>query len=210
MVKTFHKLFHYEHGHFKLLLSWPVFFAIFILTERLIPPEKCTPIHCALDDVIPFCEFFIIPYVLWYVLIAFSLGYFLFNNICSFKKLQLYIIITQIIAIAVYILFPSRQDLRPESFPGENIFTCIIGLLYRIDSNTGVCPSLHCAHSIAISSVWCKEKDTAVLYKVFIVLFCITICMSTVFIKQHSVLDFIAAIPLCLAAEIIIYHRMRP
>lgn len=192
-------------SHLKLLLGWLGYFALYFLTENLIPAEKCRPVHCALDDIIPFCEYFVIPYVLWYVLIVASLLYFLLYNVESFKKLQTYIIITQIAAMAIYILFPNRQDLRPDILTSDNFCTDIIMLLYSIDTNTGVCPSLHCAYSIGIASVWLKEKDVPVLLRAGIAVFCAVICVSTMFIKQHSVLDFLAALPICLLAEILVF-----
>jgi len=192
-------------SHLKLLLSWLGYFALYFLTENLIPAEKCRPVHCALDDIIPFCEYFVIPYVLWYVLIVVSLLYFLLYNVESFKKLQTYIIITQVAAMLIYILFPNRQDLRPDIFTSDNFCTDIIMLLYSFDTNTGVCPSLHCAYSIGIASVWLKEKDVSVLLRAGIAVFCGVICVSTMFIKQHSVLDFLAALPICLLAEILVF-----
>lgn len=194
-------------SHLKLLLGWVFYFAAYFLTEALIPAERCHVIHCALDDLIPFCEYFVIPYVLWYVLVVGSLLYFLLYNTGSFKNLQKYFIITQVIAVIVYIVYPNRQDLRPEAFVNENIFTQLIGFLYSADTNTGVCPSLHCAYSIGIASVWLKEKDISKWVKALIVAFVILICMSTAFIKQHSVVDFFAALPVCLLAEILIFGK---
>jgi len=121
-----------QFSHLKLLAGWIVYFSLYFLTENLIPAEQCYPVHCALDDIIPFCELFLIPYFGWYLLIIFSLGYFLLYNIDSFKRLQIFIMITQACAMIIYILFPSRQDLRPEVFPRENFLTACIGVLYRL------------------------------------------------------------------------------
>lgn len=196
-----------QFSHLKLLGGWIIYFILYFLTENLIPAEKCTPVHIWLDDVIPFCEWFLIPYVLWYGLIAFSLGYFALYNIDSFKKLSKYIFITQMVAMAIYILFPSRQDLRPEVFPRENFLTWCIGLIYSFDTSTGVCPSLHVAYSIGIASVWLREKGVKVIWKVLLVVLVILICLSTMFIKQHSATDFFAALPVCALAEILVFHN---
>ena len=139
-----------EFSHLKLLAGWVVYFVLYVLTENLIPAESCTPVHCALDDWIPFQEIFIIPYFCWYILIAGSLLYFLLYHIQQFKNLQTYLIITQLTGMAIYILFPSRQDLRPEVFPRDNALTDLIRLLYSLDTNTGVCPSMHVAFSLGI------------------------------------------------------------
>lgn len=203
----FSKLNDPTFSHLKLLLGWVGYFILYFLTENLIPAEKCTPIHIWLDDLIPFCEWFLIPYVFWYLLIVFSLGYFLLYNVDSFKRLQGFIIITQVCAMIVYILFPSRQDLRPEVFPRDNLLTQGIAFLYSFDTNTGVFPSLHVAYSLGIASVWVKEKGAYLWWKIFVVVAVILICLSTMFIKQHSAADFFAALPVCLLAEAIIYGK---
>ena len=196
-----------QFAHLKLLLGWVGYFALYFLTENLIPADNCYPVHCALDDLIPFCEVFWIPYVFWYLLIIISLGYFLLYNVDSFKRLQTFIIVTQIAAMAVYIIFPNRQDLRPTEFARDNFLTRCIAILYRFDTNTGVCPSLHVAYSLGIASVWLKEKGVNILWKFFVVVAVILICLSTMFIKQHSAVDFFAALPVCLLAEVIVYGK---
>ena len=196
-------------SHLKLLLGWVGYFVLYFLTENLIPPEACRPVHCFLDDIIPFCEAFIIPYVFWYALIVLSLGWFLLYDVESFKKLQTYIIITQVVAMACYILIPTRQDLRPEVLPRENVLTGIVSLLYTIDTSTGVCPSLHVAYSLGIASVWLRQKDASAGWKTFIVIAVVLICLSTMFIKQHSAVDVLAAIPVGLLAEWLLYGKKR-
>ena len=196
-----------QFAHLKLLLGWVGYFILYFLTENLIPAETCHPVHMWLDDVIPFCEWFLIPYVFWYALIVISLGYFLLYNVDSFKRLQTYIIITQVLAMLCYIVYPTRQDLRPAEFPRENIFTWIMGIIYYFDTNTGVCPSLHAAYSIGIASTWLKEKSASKAWKIFIVIFVALICVSIAFVKQHSIVDFFAALPVCLLAEWLVFGK---
>ena len=105
------------------------------------------------------------------------------------------------------ILWPSRQDLRPEVFERDNLLTRGVGLLYAFDTNPAVCPSLHVAYSIGIASVWVREQGASPLWKGFVVAAVILICLSTMFIKQHSAVDFFAALPVCLAAEWVTYGK---
>lgn len=192
-----------EFRHLKLLLGWVVYFSMYFITERLIPVESCHVVHCWLDDVIPFNEYFVIPYVFWYFLCAGSLLYFGLYNIQNFRRLSIFIMCTQFIAMAIYIIFPNRQDLRPETFMNDNIFTKVVQFMYVFDTNTNVCPSLHVGYSLGIMSIWLKEKTAHPLWKAFVVVAVILICLSTMFIKQHSAVDFFAALPMCLVAEII-------
>lgn len=201
----FSKLTDPRFSHLLLLLGWVVYFALYFITENFIPVENCHVMHCKLDDLIPFCEWFLLPYVFWYLLIVFSLGYFALYDVDSFKKLQVFIMITQALAMIVYIVYPNCQNLRPEVFPRENFLTDIISLIYTFDTNTGVCPSLHCAYSVGIASVWLKAKDVSKWWKAFVVFAVTMICLSTMFIKQHSAVDFFAALPVCVIAEILVF-----
>ena len=196
-----------QFSHVKLWLTWLVYFALYFLTENLIPAESCHVIHCFLDDIIPFNEFFLIFYTGWYVLVVGSLMYYFLYDVQRFRELDLYIFITQMVAMACYIFYPSRQDLRPEVFPRENFFTWILSLIYTFDTNTGVCPSLHVAYSLAITSVVCKDEHLKWPLKLSVAVFSILVCLSTAFVKQHSVVDIFAALPVVLLGEILIYGK---
>lgn len=203
----FYNLTSPQYRHLLLLLGWVVYFACYFLTENLIPAEKCNPVWCPLDDVVPFCEWFVIPYVGWYLLIVVSLGYFALYHIDNFKGLQTFIMVTQALAVVWYIVWPSRQDLRPdlETLGRENVLTWIMSIIYGADTNTGVCPSLHVAYSIGIASAWLKEKSATWYVKAIVVIFVILVCLSVAFTKQHSVVDIFAAMPVCLVAEIVAF-----
>ena len=196
-----------QYRHLLLLSGWVIYFCLYFLTENLIPAEMCYPVWCKLDDLIPFNEFFVLFYVGWYVLIVLSLGYFLLYSVESFRGLQTYIMVTQALAMVCYIAFPTRQDLRPEVFPRENILTWIMGVIYRFDTNTGVCPSLHVAYSLGIASAWLKEKSAAWYVKLAVSVFVIMVCLSVAFTKQHSVVDIFAALPVCLVAEVFAFRK---
>ena len=203
----FSKIKEPEFRHLLYLLGWVGYFILYFLTEKLIPRERCFPVHCRLDDIIPFCEYFAIPYVGWYVLIVVSLLYFALYNTDNFKGLMKFIITTQISAMAIYIIFPNRQDLRPEVFVRDNLFTDIMRLIYAVDTSTNVCPSLHVAYSVGIASTWLKEPLASKRCKLFITIFCFFVCISVAFVKQHSVVDIFVAIPICFMAEWIAFGK---
>lgn len=195
-------------SHLKLFfLDWIGYFTLYFLTENLIPVERCHPMHCFLDDLMPFCEYFAIFYVFWYALVFGYLVYYLLYDIDKFKKLQIFIMVTQIIAMLCYILYPSRQDLRPEVFPRENFLTAVMAFIYSFDTSTGVCPSLHVAYSMGILSVCLKDETVSKLWKAALAIIVILICLATAFVKQHSMVDVFAALPVSLVAEIVVYGK---
>lgn len=194
-------------SHLKLLGGWIVYFCLYFITENLIPAERCTPVHCGLDDLIPFNEWFVLFYVGWYALVFGSLLYTLLFDVPRFRSIQTFIMITQAVAMVCYILWPTRQDLRPEVFPRENLLTAVIAFIYSFDTSTGVCPSLHVAYSLGILSAGLKDRALPGWGKALLTAFVLGVCLSVCFVKQHSAVDVFAAVPVCLLAEALVYGR---
>lgn len=194
-------------SHVWLLGGWLAYFLLFVLTENLIPTERCHLVHGFLDDVIPFREEFVMIYVGWYLLVFGAVAYTFFYDVERFRQLQIYLIITQVLAMLCYIFWPSVQDLRPAVFPRENVFTWILGVIYAADTPTGVCPSLHVAYSLGIASVAQKDNDLAPWIKVCVTVYAGLVCLAVCFVKQHSSIDVVAALPVCLIAEGIVYGK---
>ena len=109
--------------------------------------------------------------------------------------------------MTIYILLPNRQDLRPEAFARDNFLTRLMAFIYTVDTSTGVCPSLHVAYSLGIASTWLKKKDASRFAKVFVTVLVFFICISVAFVKQHSVVDIFAAIPLGILAEFLVFRN---
>lgn len=179
-----------KYRHLFLLLFWPVYLTAFVLTEKFVTPIY--DIHCPLDDIIPFCEFFVIPYVLWYALLAFVSLYTLFFDIPSFKKFYIFLSVTCVITFAIYIIFPNMQNLRPTEFARDNILVDIMKNLYAIDTNTNVCPSIHVIFSLGmLFTLWNSKHFNSFIWRTVAVIVTVFICLATVFLKQHSVIDII-------------------
>ena len=83
-----------QFSHLKLLLGWVGYFVLYFLTENLIPAENCTPVHMWLDDVIPFCEWFIFPYMSWHVSLLWMSLYTLAYDLPAFKRFMYNLILT--------------------------------------------------------------------------------------------------------------------
>lgn len=194
-------------SHLLLILGWVFYFSMYFITENLIPAERCTPIYCPLDDLIPFDEAFAVFYVGWYFLVFGSLLFYLLFDAQRFRELSTFIIVTQVVAMLCYVLFPSRQDLRPTDFPRDNFLTHVMIFIYSFDTSTGVCPSLHVAYSMGVLSVFWKDRNSSALWKILLLLIVIMICLAVCFVKQHSALDVLAALPVSLLAELFVFGK---
>ena len=164
--------------------------------------------HCPADDLIPFNELFVIPYMFWFVFLVGIHLYTLLYDIETFKKLMKYIMITYTFAIICYLIFPTCQQLRPIEFERDNILTRFMSGFYVFDTNTNVCPSIHVMGSLAVwSASMYTERFKTKGWQAFYGTTAILICMSTVFLKQHSLLDVLAAIPVCAVAHYVCYAK---
>lgn len=199
-----------EYRHLWWLLFWPIFGLRYLILEHFVPVSYYTPIYAPLDDRIPFQEWFLIPYVLWYVCLVGMQLYTILYDVRSFKNYMKFLSISMTISTVTFIVYPSCQNLRPEVLPRDNLLTRIVQMIYAIDTNTNVFPSEHAigAMVVLLSSLHTKGLCSPLKTTVLTIL-TILICMSTVFLKQHSVLDVIAAVPVTLVAYWICYGRKK-
>lgn len=195
-----------EFRHLLLLLFWAAFGLCFAGVERLIPRTVWHPVWCPLDDRIPFCEWFFIPYMFWFVFLVGMHLYLLLFDIPAFKKFMYFIMITYTVTMVIYFIYPTCQELRPTEFARDNFLTRFAAGFYRFDTNTNVCPSLHCVGSMAVAfAAGDTERFRSRLWRGAFMGMAVLISVSTVFVKQHSVLDVLWAWLLCAAAYVIVY-----
>ena len=204
----FHKLNTPEFSHLKYLLFWPVFGILFWTFELLRPVEDCHVMYHPLDDWIPFCELFVIPYMFWFVYLVGMYLYALFYDIDTFRRLMKFTAITYTATLVIYLVYPTCQELRPVVFERDNLLTDFMSGFYRFDSNTNVCPSIHVIGSAAVCLAGLHAPKLQKLrWKLFFPITAVLICMATVFLKQHSILDVLGAIPVCAAAYILCWGK---
>lgn len=202
------KLKNYRHG--LLLLYFPFYLAAFAYLEKRVP-DNLHIINCAIDQYIPFVEIFVIPYLLWFAYIAVAGIYFFFKEKESFCKLMYVGMIGMTIFIIVSYLYPNGLELRPETFARDNIFVELTKMIYSMDTPTNVLPSIHVFNSMAVyfavkNSPRLKENKAA---RVGSFLMTFSIILSTMFLKQHSVVDVLTALILsCLSYEFIYNERI--
>ncbi len=191
------------------MILYMVFYGVtFVLTEnwnRL----HYTVIHTAVDDRIPFCEVFIIPYLLWFAYVTGFTVYMLMQDEKSYHEVCTFLAIGMTVFLVVSIFFPNILFLRPESMPRDNILTRLCAALYAVDTPTNVTPSIHVYNSISVMiAVWKTDaklmRSKAV--KVFMTALGFSIILATMFLKQHSFSDVVIAAGLSIFSYILVYR----
>ena len=173
-----------------VLLYLAAYLAVFFLLER----RHVVPfiLHTSFDNLIPFCSAFVIPYFAWYAYVAATVLFFtLFvENETEFSRLATTLFIGNTLFLFISFVFPNGHLLRPV-LTGNDPLTELVRLLYSIDTSTNILPSMHVFNAIACCIAIHHNK--ALRRKPCLILFSniltVLIVLSTMFLKQHTVLD---------------------
>lgn len=195
--------------YFLIYLPW------FTWLEKTVGYTPEYIIHMKIDDYIPFNEYFIIPYMLWFGFVAFWVIYFFFQDVKEFYKLTCFLFIGMTMFLIVCTLFPNGQQLRPTEFTRDNLFIDMVKHLYAIDTPTNVAPSIHVYNSACIylavrKSAYLKTHlNSRLRYATYIITGILTflIILSTMLLKQHSAFDVITALLMCGVVYRFIYRH---
>ena len=88
--------------------------------------------------------------------------------------------------------------------------TKIVGLLYWIDTPTNIFPSEHAVGAIAVFAAAVHTKSLRTPGRLAAIgILAVLVSVSTVFLKQHSALDVLAALAVCAVSYWIVYHNKR-
>lgn len=183
-----------KYKHAWVFLYSLIYFPWFFYLEKTVTCNYHI-IHTTFDEKIPFIEYFIIPYLLWFGFIAVTILYFFLHDKEGFYKLAFFLITGMTLFLVISTVYPNGQVLRPLIFQRNNIFVDMVRQLYRTDTPTNIFPSIHVYNSIgvflAIRNCEKLQKHRIIQDGSFILT--VLIILSTMFLKQHSVIDVIGA-----------------
>lgn len=152
-------------------------------------------IHMNIDDYIPFCEVFVIPYLLWFAYVPAVLLYLFFKDRDGYWNNAVFLCTGMMIFLVISTFIPNVQHLRLRQFPRDNVFTWLIGMLWQTDTPTNLFPSIHVFNSLgAHFAVINHEKLSKIKWVRYgSLVLCTSIILSTMLIKQHSMFDVLTA-----------------
>lgn len=202
------KSFISKYGHAWILSYFAIYLACFCYLEQTVQ-KKFHIITYPIDLAIPFCEYFIIPYMLWFVYVAFGVGYFFFRNKQDYYKLCVFLFSGMTVFLFVSAVYPNGHYLRPSEFAHDNWCTKMVEWLYETDTSTNLFPSIHVYNSlgihIALKRSMCFEHKK--ISKAASCILCWLIILSTMFLKQHSVFDVLTAFGMAAVMYYFVYSQ---
>ena len=181
------------------------YLSFFALLERTIQTPDLW-VHCQLDDLIPFCKYAIVPYILWFPWIPFTLFYLLYKAPREdFWRLCIPLFTGMTMTLLFYAIGPNGLALRPKYVPGTDIFAQLVRMIYRSDTPMNVCPSIHVFNSVTLMLAYhrCRifEQPRFRWMRPAADVLCISIVCSTMLLKQHSCIDAALGALLALALD---------
>ncbi len=202
----------------KYRYAWPLLYVFiympwFILLEKHYTADYAGLhiIHHALDDIIPFNEWFIVPYLLWFLYIPAIFVFLYYHSKNEFYRLCAYEFTGMTIALFICTVYPNGLHLRMEEIHRHNIFVKMTQFIYTNDTPTNVFPSIHvfatlAAHLCLVKSPHMKNSNTRKYIKIISGFLAVLICLSTVLLKQHSVIDLAGGVILAVILYFIVFH----
>lgn len=169
-------------------------------------------IHMPVDDYIPFCEVFVIPYLLWFVYVAAVVVYLFLNDKQEYYKACGFLCTGMTLFLMISTFWPNGHNLRPAVMPRDNAFTGLISMLWKTDTPTNLWPSIHVFNSMGahFGITHCQKLMTSKWggrIKIGSGVLASSIILSTMLIKQHSVFDVLTGLALGAVMYAVIYKR---
>ena len=189
---------------------WVVYLVWFFWLDLTITDPKYI-IHSPIDDFIPFNEWFVFLYCSWFLLLAAVTALLWWNDTESYDKLCLMMFSGMTFCLILYMVLPNGLDIRPtaEAVGRDNVAMQIMQLLWKADASVNVCPSIHCQSSgcMALAFSHSRLAKGRPGLKVLAWVWAALICASTVFTKQHSILDVVCGLALVAVWVPILYTK---
>lgn len=174
------------------LYFWAIDVLVFYGTRPILPFLPSHSLSTPLDEMIPVRSVWIVVYLAafltWFITIA---RIMLESKRHAYRLCGVYTII-MLASLICFLAYPVTIQ-RPEITEG-GLFNDWLRLIYRLDSPTDLCPSLHVVLNYVCWRGTMDCKKISRRYQWFHLVFLILVCFSILFVKQHYLADIFVAL----------------
>ena len=185
----------YNQNPLKFILEVYAVYLVWFFAMEKIPNRNYHIVYSKLDDYIPFYKPAILMYSSWFLMLVVPFVYLLKRK--SYDNLYNIIIpmfLAMYISLIIYVIYPTALDIRVTDITGNDICSWIIRKIQGIDAPNNVCPSIHVSTTVIIYNQFRKILKDNKKSKAFFLLWSVGICISTMLVKQHSIIDVVCGI----------------
>lgn len=195
-----------KNNKYTWILIYLIFYLIifFVLDVAIGAVGAKHILHLPIDDQIPFISAFFFPYMLWFPMLILLLIEFMLRDKQDFVNYWFMMFTGMNICFLVYIIWPNGLNLRVEVAESD-VLGQLMSMIWSLDPPVNVCPSLHVTSSITAMIAVCSAKHMKGMWfkKLVICIFFLVVIASTVFLKQHSVIDLLAGLAVAVFMAVI-------
>lgn len=172
-----------------LIFIFLFFWSLYLVTNKINENRQAHKLETRLDSIIRFNPIFSAFYTLYFfeVLIIF---FIFFKKEKTLRNIVLMLVISTIIHNIIFLTYPAAID-RPNII-NQNFFNKLTLFYYNIDKPYNAFPSMHISlitiTFLSLFFYW-NKKYSLILLPLYLLT-----AISTVYIKQHYVIDVIAGI----------------
>ncbi|GAB4315031.1 MAG: hypothetical protein Kow0069_16680 [Promethearchaeota archaeon] len=150
-------------------------------------------------------EFIVIYFPVFYALLGLSLLYFALVKYDLFAPVVLGLIFVELVCFPVFVFYPVVMDRPlPSEVPLNDVFDGMVRWYYELDEPYNLFPSLHAALSASLAYSWYRHNRKFGLY--FVLPVAILVMVSTVFVRQHWIIDELVGALVGFAVSWVVFH----
>lgn len=191
---------------YRVPASMIVLFALvpfYILIPEFVPPRARYVPELALDRALPLVPSWAIVYGALYLFLILLPLFVVRQQELIVRTVHAYLLIWIAAYIVFFVVYPTAAP-RPDTVTGEGFGVWGLRALYSSDPPYNCFPSLHVAHSV-VSALACSRVHRRL--GIIALIAAALVAVSTLFTKQHYVLDVVAGVVLAFVAYGIFLRR---
>ena len=206
----FKKIKDYYPTYRAMLFYFPLHTLAYEAANHFSTPDRIHLVWCRVDEILGTQPWAVIPYLLWFPCILFTLWYTAKYDTTLLRRFVKYCMVTSFFSVLIFLVWPSGVLYRPD-VPVTGLCSWILNFIRKVDNNCCALPSLHVqwAFGMTLTMLYDKKNDT-VLWKGLWIFEALIITLSTMLTKQHSFLDTVYALPIIFLAWLLAFSSGDP
>jgi membrane-associated phospholipid phosphatase len=194
-----------------LLLILPILGLMYTKTNTYsISNQEVYSLLTAVDQSIPFIKAFALPYSVWILYIYVCLIYFFMKDINVYYRALLTYIVCALLCYLIYSVFQTTVP-RPVVI-GSDPISELIRYIYSRDQPFNCFPSIHCFSSYMVMRMVWTGSFRNKWNVTFITGMSSLIIISTLFVKQHVIMDALAGmflVEVVVAGSVLLEQKLK-
>ncbi len=195
---------------YRFIIGFFIIYVLFYVVLETLNLPVVWHIECSLDNYIPFVKYAVLPYCAWFLWLAVAMFHMVWKEDGETRWRTLAPMFGGLLLIQLFcLLVPNGIDLRPSEIQGNDLCAIAVRLIEGTDNPNNVCPSMHVYSTIFLDlGVQRGKNHRSRFVKPAAHVLDVLICLSTMLLKQHSIVDVTCALIMAFAMDRLAAYRI--